>query len=138
MVFFKQYKETILYLIFGVLATLVNIGTYIFSTRVMHIDFMVSNIIAWIVSVVFAYLTNKFFVFESKVTQRKLLIKEFTSFVGCRIFSGITEIVIMYAMINLLLINDLVVKITTNVLVIVLNYIFSKLIIFKDRGSKTK
>lgn len=130
---FKQYKETILYLFFGVLSTVVNIGTYVFFTRIINTEFMVANIAAWIVAVLFAYLTNKFFVFESKVTKLKFLIKEFISFVSCRILSLMMEMILMYIMIDMLLVNDLVVKILTNIVVIILNYIFSKLIIFKNK-----
>lgn len=130
---FQKYKETILYLFFGVLSTIVNIGTYLFFTRVLGVNFLISNAIAWVAAVIFAYITNKFFVFESKSVEFKFLIKEFTSFVSCRIFSGVTEMGVMYVMINLMSINDFVVKIITNVVVVVLNFIFSKLIIFKNK-----
>lgn len=133
MQFFRQYKETLLYLVFGILTTIVNIGTYILLTRTIEIDFKYANIIAWLVSIIFAYLTNKFFVFNSKETQKKILIKEFTSFVGCRVFSLLIEMILMYIMIDLLLVNDVVVKIITNISVIVLNYVLSKLIIFKNK-----
>ena len=131
MIFFKKYKQTILYLIFGVLSTIVNIVTYVVCTRNLNIEFLISNWIAWIAAVLFAYITNKFFVFESKKTNIKFLIKEFSSFVSCRILSGITEMILMYIMISLMSLNDFIVKIITNVVVVILNFIFSKLIIFK-------
>lgn len=131
MIFFKKYKQTILYLIFGVLSTIVNIVTYVVCTRNLNIEFLISNWIAWIVAVLFAYITNKFFVFESKKTNIKFLIKEFSSFVSCRILSGITEMILMYIMISLMSLNDFIVKIITNIVVVILNFIFSKLIIFK-------
>ena len=71
MIFFKKYKQTILYLIFGVLSTIVNIVTYVVCTRNLNIEFLISNWIAWIAAVLFAYITNKFFVFESKKTNIK-------------------------------------------------------------------
>ena len=74
MTLFAKYKQTILYLIFGVLSTIVNILTYAFCTRNLNIEFLISNWIAWIVAVLFAYITNKFFVFESKKINIK---KEF-------------------------------------------------------------
>lgn len=132
MTLFEKYKETILYLVFGVLSTIVNIVTYLFFTRIIKLDVLVANSIAWLVAVLFAYITNKFFVFESKETNFKFLIKEFTSFASCRILSGVTEMGLMYVMIDLMAINDFIVKITTNVVVVVLNFIFSKLIIFKS------
>ncbi|AXU28880.1 TPA: GtrA family protein [Clostridioides difficile] len=128
---FKKHKETILYLFFGTLTTFVNIISYLFFTRVVSLNFIIANILAWILAVLFAYFTNKFFVFESKVIEIAFLFKEFLSFVSFRLFSGITEMLIMYIMIDLLFINDIIVKVFTNIIVIVLNYVFSKMIIFK-------
>lgn len=128
---YSKYKETFLYLVFGVLSTGVNIGTYILVTRLTNLEFMIANIIAWVVAVLFAYLTNKLFVFKSKKLELEFLVKEFTSFISCRIFSLFIEMIIMYVMIDMLLINDIVVKVTTNIVVIVINYLLSKLIIFK-------
>ena len=130
---FKKYKEDILYVIFGGFTFLTNLVTYLVCTRLFNIDILISNSIAWIVSVVFAYITNKIFVFESKETRLQYIIKEFSSFVGCRIFSGVVELMIIFVMATLAGINDLVVKIVTNVVVIVLNYVCSKLIIFKKK-----
>ena len=126
----KKHKESILYLIFGGLTFLVNMITYVLFTRVVKADVLVSNCIAWIVAVLFAYITNKFFVFESKETDFKYILKEFRAFVGCRLFSGVVELGIIFVMATLMGINDLFVKIVTNIVVIVLNFIFSKLIIF--------
>lgn len=128
----RKYKETILYLVFGVLSTIVNIATYAFCSRILNINFMISNIIAWFAAVIFAYITNKLFVFESKNTNIKFILKELTSFMSCRILSGTIELILMYIMINFMLINDFIVKIITNIVVVVLNFIFSKLIIFKN------
>ena len=133
MTLFAKYKQTILYLIFGVLSTIVNILTYAFCTRNLNIEFLISNWIAWIVAVLFAYITNKFFVFESKEINIKFLIKELSSFVSCRLLSGIIEMILMYIMIRLMSLNDFIVKIITNVVVVILNFIFSKLIIFKNK-----
>ena len=133
MALFAKYKQTILYLIFGVLSTIVNILTYTFCTRNLNIEFLISNWIAWIVAVLFAYITNKFFVFESKEINIKFLIKELSSFVSCRLLSGIIEMILMYTMISLMSLNDFIVKIITNVVVVILNFIFSKLIIFKNK-----
>lgn len=127
----KRHKETILYLFFGAFTTLVNIVYYLFFTRVILFNFMVANALAWILAVLFAYVTNKFFVFESRIVELKFLFKEFLSFVSFRLFSGIIEMVIMYIMIDLLFVNDVIVKIFTNIVVIVLNYLFSKMIIFR-------
>ncbi|MCC0694880.1 GtrA family protein [Clostridioides sp. ES-S-0048-02] len=127
----KKHKETILYLFFGAFTTLVNIVSYLFFTRVTSFNFMVANTLAWILAVLFAYVTNKFFVFESRRVELKFLFKEFLSFVSFRLLSGIIEMVIMYIMVDLLFVNDVIVKVFTNIVVIVLNYLFSKAIIFR-------
>ncbi|HBG4142721.1 GtrA family protein [Clostridioides difficile] len=127
----KKHKETILYLFFGAFTTLVNIVSYLFFTRVILFNFIVANALAWILAVLFAYVTNKFFVFESKRIEIKFLFKEFLSFVSFRLLSGVVEMLIMYVMIDLLFVNDVIVKVFTNIVVIVLNYLFSKMIIFK-------
>ncbi|MDU3065215.1 MAG: GtrA family protein, partial [Clostridioides difficile] len=102
-------------------------------TRVILFNFMVANALAWILAVLFAYVTNKFFVFESKRIEIKFLFKEFLSFVSFRLLSGVVEMLIMYVMIDLLFVNDIIVKAFTNIVVIVLNYFFSKMIIFKNK-----
>ncbi|WP_333953630.1 GtrA family protein [Clostridioides difficile] len=130
---FKKHKETILYLFFGAFTTLVNIVSYLFFTRVILFNFMVANALAWILAVLFAYVTNKFFVFESKRIEIRFVFKEFLSFVSFRLLSGVVEMLIMYIMIDLLFVNDVIVKIFTNIVVIVLNYLFSKMIIFKNK-----
>ncbi|VIF71476.1 membrane protein, GtrA family [Clostridioides difficile] len=129
----KKHRETILYLFFGAFTTLVNIVSYLFFTRVILFNFMVANALAWILAVLFAYVTNKFFVFESKRIELRFLFKEFFSFVSFRLLSGVVEMLIMYVMIDLLFVNDVIVKIFTNIVVIVLNYLFSKMIIFKNK-----
>ena len=128
----RKYKESIMYLIFGTLTVVVNIITYTALTRAIKMNFMIANAIAWIIAVLFAYITNKFFVFESKKIGIKFIIKELTLFINCRLLSGVIEMVIMYIMIDKMYINDFIVKLFTNILVIILNYILSKLIIFKN------
>ncbi|HBF4437622.1 TPA: GtrA family protein [Clostridioides difficile] len=134
----KKHKETILYLFFGAFTTLVNIVSYLFFTRVILFNFMVANALAWILAVLFAYVTNKFFVFESKNTNFIFLVKELLTFIGLRFTSGLVEMIIMYVMVDLLFINDFLTKIATNIIVIVLNYIFSKLLIFKKTNNLKK
>lgn len=127
----KKHRETILYLFFGAFTTLVNIVSYLFFTRVILFNFMLANSLAWILAVLFAYVTNKFFVFESKRIEIRFVFKEFLSFVSFRLLSGVVEMLIMYVMIDLLFVNDIIVKVFTNIVVIVLNYLFSKMIIFR-------
>lgn len=89
---------------------------------------------SWLVAVIFAYVVNKIFVFESKTNSKKELVKEFISFIACRVVSGITCDVGTFAlMVKVLHINDIISKVVTQVMVVVLNYVFSKLIIFKKK-----
>ena len=127
----KKYKEIILYFIFGVLTTIVNVIVYSIGTKMFNLNYQISNIIAWIVSVIFAFITNKLYVFESKDKSLKVILKEGLSFCGCRIFSLGADLATMYIMVSILNINDIIAKIAANIVVAIINYVFSKLIIFK-------
>ena len=127
---FFKYKEVILYLFFGGCSTLVNIVTYGIGTRVLEWDVVSANILAWLCSVIFAYLTNKFFVFESKTNDLNTLFKEILSFFSARIVTLLLDVAIMKFGIYFG-INDLIMKVIANIFVIIANYIFSKLFIFK-------
>ena len=93
---YNKYKEILMYLIFGVLTTVVNIVSYFLLARILHIDTVVSTVIALILSILFAYITNKIFVFESKTNRAKELLKEIISFFGCRALTGILDVAFMY------------------------------------------
>lgn len=127
----KKYKELITYGIFGVLTTVINIVVYTVSYNYLGISNVISNVIAWILSVLFAYVTNKIWVFESKSTRLEVLIREMTAFFGCRLATGVLDIVIMYVAVDRMALNSTLMKCASNVLVIIANYVFSKLIIFK-------
>ena len=127
---FFKYKEVILYLFFGGCSTLVNIVTYGIGTRVLEWDVVSANILAWVCSVIFAYLTNKFFVFESKTNDLNTLFKEILSFFSARIVTLLLDVAIMKFGIYFG-INDLIMKVIANIFIIIANYIFSKLFIFK-------
>jgi len=132
--YYLKYKQIINYLIFGALTTLVNFVSYILFTKIFHIDEVLSSGLAWVVAVTFAYIVNKLFVFESKTNGTKELFKEFVSFIGCRVFSGITCDVGTFAlMVKVLHINDIISKLVTQIMVIVLNYILSKVVVFRKK-----
>lgn len=135
---YNKYKEILMYLIFGVLTTVVNIVSYFLLARILHIDTVVSTVIALILSILFAYITNKIFVFESKTNTAKELLKEIISFFGCRAFTGILDVAFMYITVDVFNLNDMIMKIISNIVVIVVNYIFSKLIIFKKDKRKAE
>ncbi|MEG1990283.1 MAG: GtrA family protein [Clostridia bacterium] len=126
----KKYKEVIIYLIFGLLTTLINILIYWILTKVLNIDYMISNNIAWCIAVLFAYVTNRKYVFDSK-SKKKGIIKEIILFISARIFSLLFDNALMFIGITLLYMNDMIIKILANILVIIINYIMSKYIVFK-------
>lgn len=128
-----KYKEQISYLFFGVMTTVINFIIYFVLTNAFRMDELVANSFAWIASVLFAFITNKLFVFNSKNIDKKTLVKEVTGFIGARIVSFWMETMIMYIGINLLFINDIIVKVFSNAMVIIMNYILSKLIVFKKK-----
>ena len=130
---FKKYQQPILYLFFGVCTTAVNIITYYISAHIVSLSVVLSTCLACAISVIFAYITNKWWVFESKSLRLKAVVLEFLSFTGCRLFTGACDLLIMFIFVDCLAMNDLFVKIASNVLVVILNYIFSKLIIFKQK-----
>ena len=133
---YKKYKEVINYLIFGGLSTIVNFVSYYISARIIGIDEVVSSILSWFCAVMFAYITNKIFVFESKSKNKKGIVKEIISFIGCRVISGILCDVGTFAlMVKVFSINDIVSKVITQVMVVIVNYLFSKFFIFKKNKS---
>jgi len=129
-----KYKSLILYAFFGGCTTLVNIIAYAGCTRLLKLGINISTIIAWVLAVTFAYLTNRTMVFGSEADSRKSIIKEVISFFSCRLLTGGLDLLIMYVFADVMGINDLVIKVISNVIVIVLNYVASKLIIFKHGG----
>ena len=126
-----KYKSLISYGIFGVLTTLVNILTYNICYEKIGISNTVSNIIAWVLAVAFAYVTNKIWVFESKSWKWDVLSKEVVAFISCRLATGVLDLVIMYICVDILEYHATLMKLLSNILVIILNYVFSKLVIFK-------
>ena len=120
----------ILYLIFGGLTTLINIVAYFVCYNLLEISNVTSNIIAWVVAVFFAFVTNKVYVFESK---SKSILYELSTFLACRLGTGVLDLGIMYFTVDILKWNALLMKIISNVIVIVLNFVFSKMIIFKKK-----
>ena len=126
-----KYRSFILYAFFGVCTTLVNIIVYYICSYVLNLSTIISTAISWFLAVLFAYVTNRKWVFESHVLNTKEVTKEITSFFSCRLLTGLLDIGIMYICVDILKWNDMIIKMTSNILVIVLNYVASKLIIFK-------
>lgn len=131
---YNKYKEIINYLIFGVLTTIVSIVSYKIFTLI-GINYLISNVISWIISVTFAYITNRKYVFESNNNDQ---LKEMIKFFSSRVTSLLVETILMLILVDLIRINDFIAKIICQVVVIILNYILSKLVVFKKTISGTK
>lgn len=129
--FYKKYKEVLLYLFFGGLTTVISIGSYAFFDVSMHMDPMVANIFSWILAVLFAYVTNRIWVFDSNAEDMKGIIQEMVSFFGGRVATLLMEEVILYVGIKLLSMNSIAVKVAAQILVLIGNYLISKLFVFK-------
>lgn len=127
----KKYKRIIVYGIFGVLTTIVNVAIYHMCYEFAQIGNIISTVIAWFFAVAFAFITNKLFVFESKAMDIKTIICEAFKFFSCRIGTGIIEVGFMAVFVDILNFDGTIMKLITNFVVIVLNYILSKLVIFK-------
>ncbi len=130
---FIKYKQLISYLFFGGLTTLVNLIIYYLFAKVFSFEEIVSSGLSWFGAVLFAYITNKIFVFESKSKDHVGLFKEIVAFFGCRLFSGLLcEIGIFAWMVKAMKIDDLIAKLVTQILVIILNFVLSKFIVFNN------
>ena len=130
---YMSHQEGMRYLIFGGLTTLVNIVAYALCYYVLHISNGASNVIAWILGATFAYITNKLYVFNSKVTTKKDLFKEMVYFYGCRLLTLAVDQGIMILTVDKFGWNALLMKILANIIVIILNFVFSKILIFKKK-----
>lgn len=129
----EKYKSLINYGIFGVATTVINIVVYAIAYNSLGISNVTSNVIAWIFAVLFAFVTNKLVVFESKSMEGKVLLFETLTFFGCRLATGVMDVAIMYVAVDILKADSTLMKCLSNVIVIVVNYVASKLIIFKNK-----
>ena len=128
-----RVREIVVYTVFGVLATVVDFGSYIIMTRVFNLDEHFSNILAQFLAIIFAFFTNKLFVFNDKELKWKTLSIQFGKFVSLRLITLALNSVLFSFMVEKFHTNDLLSKIVVAVVVVILNYIFSKLIIFRHK-----
>lgn len=126
----SNYNEGVTYIIFGILTTLLNFLLYFILTETTGIGAVTSNIIATAASIIFAYITNKIFVFNSKTNSIKETFVELIKFIFARILTGILDTIMIYVGVDVLKANNFLVKTVACIIVIVLNYILSKIIIF--------
>lgn len=126
---YYKYHQIWLYLFFGVITTLINIISYqVFVT--LDINYLYSNILAWAISVFIAFITNRVYVFES---NEKNVVKSCLNFYISRLFTFFVDMTFMYIGITIFLVNDLLMKVIVNVVIVFINYIISKFIVFKKK-----
>lgn len=125
---YHKNEELWNYLIVGALTTVVSIGSYSIFSKLLKINYLISNVLSWIVSVIFAYFTNRWFVFHSKEKKK---FKEFIAFVSSRVLTLLLDSCLMIVGVDYLKIDDLLTKILVQIIIVISNYILSKLIVFK-------
>ena len=130
---YKQHEEGLSYLIFGFLTFVLNYVLYFLFESLLGIDYMISTALSWVLTVIFAYWTNRTFVFKSKNTGIFNLLKEFAAFIGARVATEVIELLFMYLTVDLVGMNSYAAKLIGQMLVIVSNYFLSKLWIFKEK-----
>lgn len=128
-----KYKDIILYLFFGICTTAVNVIIYTICAYPLNIGTISSSIIAWIFAVLFAYVTNRKWVFYSEAITNLEKLKELLSFLGCRLTTGVVDWACMFIFVLLIGLNDVNIKFAANILIIILNYAAGKWIVFKHK-----
>lgn len=132
--YFTKYRELISYCFWGGMTTLVNYVAYFVCRKLLGAEnYLACNLIAWIVAVVFAFVVNKIFVFKSRSWESRIVFRESWQFLSARIFSGVLDMAMMWFFVDVMGFSDVIIKIIANIIVIVLNYILSKLIIFRKK-----
>lgn len=135
-IFFKKYSEVISYLIFGVLTTLINLTTFWILSTVFNLETIAATVAAWIIAVAFAFITNKIWVFKSKTKTNQETTKEAVMFVIARLITLGIEVFLMWLMVDNFKQDKLIWKLLCNIITVILNYLFSKLIVFKEKKTK--
>ena len=129
----RKYNEPIQYILWGAATTAVNYCVYFLCTRWLEIQYILADVLAWVAAVIFAFWSNKLFVFESKSWEPRVAVPEFCKFTGARLLSGLMEVGMMWLFVDQLSFHDGLTKLLASVLVIIVNYLFSKLFIFRRR-----
>ncbi len=130
---FLKYRELISYVFFGGLTTIVSFGSYFLLNKLLGVHYLIAQVISWILSVAFAYVTNKRYVFADNSSGKTTLIKQIVQFYGARIFSFLVETMLLTLMVDLLKQGEGLSKIIVSVVTVVLNYFTSKLIVFRRK-----
>ena len=130
---FTKYREMMMYLFFGVLTTLVNILSYWFCFELLSVPNVPSSMLAQVLAILFAFVTNKLWVFDSRQWIISIVAFEIVSFFGCRFLSAAFDVIFMWVTVDLLSWHAMAMKILSNVVVVIVNYIASKFFVFKKK-----
>ena len=133
---YRKHEEGINYLIFGFLAFVLNYILYFVFADAVAMHYMAATGLSWVLTVVFAYWTNRTFVFKSQNKETKAVVTEFVSFIGAKVATEVLELGLMYLMVDVMAVNDKISKLICQVIVILANYVLSKIWIFKDTSKK--
>ncbi len=134
--FYKKYKEILLYLFFGGLAFFISIGSYAVANVKFGINELLANLISWVIAVLFAFMTNRIWVFAAPTETVGAFFKQMMSFFTGRIATLIVEEIILAVFITMLGFNSMLIKVIAQIVVIVLNYVISKLFVFKEKNTE--
>ena len=129
----QKHREAVSYVFWGVMTTLVNYAAYFLLRSILHVPLVSTNTAAWAVSVLFAYFVNKLFVFESKSWAWRVAVRELWQMTASRLVSLGLETGILWLFVEELRCSEVIVKLCANVLVVVVNYVLSKFIIFRKK-----
>ena len=129
---YKDHKEMVMYALFGVVTFFVSVLSFALFTKLMGLDALIANVFSWILAVMTAYITNKKWVFLSVTEGKRDLMKECMEFFGGRFFTLLVEELMLFVFVTMMQIDAMFIKIIAQVIVVILNYLISKLIVFKN------
>lgn len=132
---FVRYKEIVMYLIFGVLTTVVSFVSY-YAFLYAGLHYIAAQVISWMLAVAFAFVVNKLYVFEDKASSPAELFRQIWQFVSVRIASGVIETLLLWLLVDVITVGEGIAKVPVAVLTVILNYIASKLLVFRKKGTK--
>jgi len=131
--YWQKYRELVMYGFFGVLTTLVNWGLYWLMADVLHVHYMAATFFAQVLAILFAYFTNRRWVFESRASGARAVALEMARFFAARGVSLAMDMLFMFVGVDLLHVDDKIVKVVSSVAVVIANYVFSKLFVFRKQ-----
>ena len=129
--FYRRHKEVLMYLFFGGIAFFMNIGLFALFNSALGVNELIANVVCWVLCVLFQFFTNRTWVFDGRVDTKKAFIKQMGSFFGGRVFTLLVEEAIIAVFITWLGLNSMAVKLSAQIVIIILNYIISKRYVFK-------